>query len=68
MISIDRVQIILFVFAILGIVGVTLCVAFDFDEFSLALGAVCGWVLGASQTANHMIIETSKEQLKVRAD
>jgi hypothetical protein len=60
-ISIDRVQTVTFIFAMVGLIGIVLCVLFGFDEFGLALGFTFGWAVGVFQTANHMIIEASQK-------
>jgi hypothetical protein len=64
MISIDRVQTVTFIFAMAGLIGIALCVSFGFDEAALALGFVFGWAVGVFQTANHMIIENAKRQIR----
>lgn len=66
MISIDRAQTAAFTLAMAGLIGITLCAIFGFDEEYLALGFASGWVIGVFQTVNHMIIDVSRDAIERR--
>ena len=64
MISIGRVQVIIFTLAMVGLIGITLCVYLDLDEFALWFGFVSGWFIGVSQATNNIIIDISEKATK----
>jgi hypothetical protein len=57
MISIDRVQIVTFMLAVCGLIGLFVTGFFEIDGVGLVLGFAFGWVVDIFQTMNHMIID-----------
>ena len=66
MISIDRAQIATFMFAMIALGAIALCVVFEFGDAALAIGFLCGWIVGVFQTVNHIIIDVSENAIRRR--
>lgn len=62
MISIDRAQTVLFVLAMVSLLGIAVCVFFGVDELALTGGFAFGWLVGIFQAVNHTIIDVCEKR------